>query len=291
MARSRNWVFTLNNFEDNQEPTVWKAKVDYCTWQHEIGESGTPHLQGYLELGTVQRLSAMKKLNSVAHWEPRRGSQEQAIEYSNKEETREAGPWSYGEKKEQGKRNDLEKMSRDIVDNKRKFNEVAMEYPHMVVKYSKGIDRLIAACQESYAHDNVRGLWYYGEPGTGKSRKAYEENPEAYRKAQNKWFDGYQGEKTIILDDLDKGGACLGHYLKIWGDRYPCSGEIKGGTVCLNHTSIIVTSNYSIQELWPEDTQMASAIKRRFKCVHFGSITMKEKEPIANLQNQRNNRI
>lgn len=60
---------------------------------------------------------------------------------------------------------------------------------------------------EPYHHEGTRGEWYWGQPGAGKSRKAYEENPGAYRKAQNKWFDGYRGEKVIILDDLDKLGG------------------------------------------------------------------------------------
>jgi hypothetical protein len=37
-------------------------------------------------------------------------------------------------------------------------------------------------------------------------------------------------------------------------DKYPCTGEIKGSTVPLLHKHFIVTSNYSIDELWPDKT-------------------------------------
>ena len=85
-----------------------------------------------------------------------------------------------------------------------------------------------------YNHESTRGIWYFGEAGTGKSRKAYDENPGAFRKSQNKWWDSYSGEAVVILDDLDKEGAkYIGHNLKIWTDRYACKGEIKGGTVQL----------------------------------------------------------
>lgn len=122
---------------------------------------------------------------------------------------------------------------------------------------------------EDYDHDDVRGIWYYGPPGTGKSRKAREENPDAYIKAQNKWFDGYEGQETIILDDFDRNGACLGHYLKIWADRYRCSGEVKGGQIKLRHKKFIITSNYSINEIFSDDSVLCDAIKRRFNVLHF----------------------
>ena len=65
------------------------------------------------------------------------------------------------------------------------------------------------------------------------------------------------------MDDLDTN--VLGHYLKIWGDNYACTGEVKGGTVQLTYKTFIVTSNYKISQLWKDDPVMAAAIARRFK--------------------------
>lgn len=121
--------------------------------------------------------------------------------------------------------------------------------------------------QQPYEHDDVRGEWYYGPSGTGKSRKAYSENPNAYRKPQNKWFDGYSNQEVIILDDLDS--TTLGHYLKIWADRYPCQGEVKCGTVNLRHKKFIVTSNWSIEELFKDEPKMIEPLQRRFKEIPF----------------------
>lgn len=90
-----------------------------------------------------------------------------------------------------------------------------------------------------------------------------------YIKAQNKWWDGYQAEEAVLIDDFDKGGACLGHYLKIWADKWACTGEVKGATIPLNFKRIYITSNYSIEELFPDDMEMQKAIRRRFNVTHF----------------------
>lgn len=52
-------------------------------------------------------------------------------------------------------------------------------------------------------------------------------------------------------------------------DRYPCYGEIKGGTVPLNYVRFIVTSNYLPEELWPGDAVLALAIRRRCVFTEF----------------------
>ena len=71
-----------------------------------------------------------------------------------------------------------------------------------------------------------------------------------------KWLDGYKGQKVIIIEDLDK-YTChgLAHYLKLWGDRYPVTAEVKGSTIPLMHHILYVTSNYTIAELYAPDQE------------------------------------
>jgi len=137
------------------------------------------------------------------------------------------------------------------------------------------LPRLIKAKQayqllgEAETQEDVRGIWYYGKPGVGKTHKVRTEEPSLYLKAQNKWWDGYEGQEAVVLDDLDKGGQCLGHYMKIWSDKWAATGECKGSTIPLNYKRFYVTSNYHPDEIWTEDKPMLEAIVRRFKIIEM----------------------
>lgn len=67
-------------------------------------------------------------------------------------------------------------------------------------------------------NENPIGLWIHGPAGSGKSYSVRKIFKPIFIKPQNKWWDGYEGEPYILLDDFDRQGACLAHYLKIWAD-------------------------------------------------------------------------
>ena len=109
----------------------------------------------------------------------------------------------------------------------------------------------------------------WGESGSGKSHDARHKYAQGayYLKAQNVWWDGYNGEETVILDDMDE--SFTAHNLKIWLDLYSCRGQTKGGHVNLTYKRFIVTSNYSIEELFADKPKVIEPIRRRCQVIHY----------------------
>ena len=100
--------------------------------------------------------------------------------------------------------------------------------------------------------DDVKGIWLMGPQVLVRATWS-EIEPSLYLKAQNKWWDGYTGQKAVLIDDFDLQGACISHHLKIWTDRWGCTGEIKGAQIPLAHERFYVTSNYHPSQIFGLD--------------------------------------
>jgi len=97
--QSRRWCFTINNPTDSEltglqslvsgEPDGTRASVSFLIFGRECGESGTPHLQGYLELTRKISLGGVKKLPGLSrsHLESAKGTASDSIAYCSKEDT------------------------------------------------------------------------------------------------------------------------------------------------------------------------------------------------------------
>ena len=72
-VQSRSWLFVLNNYSEDEYRSIkdWcSAECDYAVVGKEVGEEGTPHLQGYFRKKVKCRLSSLKdSLSGRAHFE------------------------------------------------------------------------------------------------------------------------------------------------------------------------------------------------------------------------------
>lgn len=278
MSQFRAAISTHNN------PSDWKVVIQ-SYWdtgrfkcvcgQLEMGELGTPHLQAYVLGFNPLTLGGLKKLDPHAHWEQVK-KDNGAADYCMKEDTRLEGPLLFGTKPMTQKESSVKANEKKAANNKAIIQKGALNFMNEGLIDLKDYEKIrkalfLVQLDSSTLRDStdVKGVWIYGHPGVGKSHKAREDYPGAYLKPQNKWWDGYNGEKSVILDDFDKLGTCLGHYLKIWADKWGATGEIKGGTIILPFEHFVVTSNYSIQDLFADDLELQSAILRRFKVIHI----------------------
>ena len=117
--------------------------------------------------------------------------------------------------------------------------------------------------KEQATHDRLESEWHYGVTGAGKSYTVRTKWPDAFIKSNNVWWDGYQGEESVIIEELGP-KQIAAHHLKIWADHYPFKAEVKGSQLSVRPKRILVTSNYSIREVYP-DEQDYLPLERRFK--------------------------
>lgn len=267
-TRARGWCFTINNPTEEDEDfaynLAWGAKYVCCG--KEVGEQGTPHLQGFVYFENARKFSAVKAMHDQAHWEPMRGTAAQAAEYCKKEgDFFEWGtpPMTQTEKGEEGK---LAIQERWQLAREGKFDELPPEH----IKTYEYINRKYAAPLKD--RDLLDNLWINGPSGCGKSRYVRENFTVFYWKPMSKWWDGYNGEDVIVLDDFaPEHGKYLGYYLKIWADHYVFNAEVKGGMIRARPKTVVVTSQYKLRDCF-EETETKDALERRFQIKTYSDL-------------------
>ncbi len=135
----------------------------------------------------------------------------------------------------------------------------------------RGIKRLRMDVTDFKLHElaveptiHCKGIWIHGPTGAGKTTAALQRYPGCFRKPPTKWWDGYEGQEVVLLDDLRKENAkFIVYYLTQWMDRHaPPAGEVKGGNMPLPFKWFVVTSQWSIDEIFDEPRDR-DAIQRR----------------------------
>lgn len=269
MTNTRFWMFTSfiteGDLWDSNTMSYLIYQLEKCPRTHRL------HIQGYVEFKQKISLSTARLyLPHGAHLEQRKGTQKEAIDYCSKEETKVEGPLEFGTMSEgQGTRNDINNAIQAIKDGG-SIQDLIENYPVTFCKYIKGL--LYIKNMYELKNKTWRDIYvavYWGDAGTGKTKSVYEK--ETYNNVyklnastQSIWFDGYDGEDVLLIDDFN-GWIPFKFMLNIL-DGYPLNLPIKGGQAFAKWTKVYITSNSHWLE-WYENIEPKDqvALKRRIK--------------------------
>jgi len=156
------------------------------------------------------------------------------------------------------------------VEGRGQITDIAFSHPSTYIKYHRGIERLSSlrakVIRRQFRQVYVAVLW--GEPGVGKTRRAIEMAGPSYYildMGDRVWFDGYDGEDSLIIDDF-YGWIKHGQLLRILdGHEYRC--EIKGSFTYAAWSTVIITSN-RIPESWYQQP-MGGLSRRINEIIHM----------------------
>jgi len=271
-GRSRGWCFTLNNWtQPERDQLIASKRFQYLIFGEETGESGTPHLQGYVhfrDAATFKQAQKRLGVGTRVHLERRKGSLDQAIRYCQKD-----GEWSeYGTRP--ASQNDKGRLEKQRWGNilalaeSGKFEDLRREYPREWLQHQP---RLLqqhkpdtTPIDGELAHE-----WWVGPTGCGKSRLVWELYPSHFSKPLNKWWDNYAYQDVVVIEEWSPKNECTASSLKIWADRYAFQGEVKGAMLpMIRPKKVIVISNYSIEQCFPRKED-CDPLLRRFKVISF----------------------
>lgn len=226
MSRPVHYAFTINNYNDRhlnllRSATARKPDITYLIFGREVGSSGTPHLQGYLQLTTGKRMLTVKhclELDDI-HLEAAMGSDEHNFDYCSKDEDFE----EFGERRTIKAKRNAAQFSTSTFDtlmedirNGASLIQLATTYPMLFIKHHAGIVRAHSLFLKkpfipkngpwrwNIEHDWLTSLYLWGSPGIGKTCYAQHLLPNALficHMDQLKSYDptNYDG---IIFDDM-----------------------------------------------------------------------------------------
>lgn len=260
-ARSKTWIYTLNNFLETEVEQLRALETQRHRCCIETGETGTIHLQGTIVFKTQYRLTQLKKLLPRAHWEVCKFVTT-SFNYCTK------GTIIIDtDNTNQGKRSDvlnaIEHMKTGGI------KQVARETPLEYLKFHRG---LLSIIEDLYLPIEIdtRVIVYWGKSGSGKSRAAWDYDPNLYNVPEpingSVWFNGYSDQKTILLDDFY--GWLKYHTLLQYTDRYPFQVPTKGGFVHRKWNTVIITSNEP-PDKWYQRHEIDALSRRIYSITHF----------------------
>lgn len=230
----------------------------------------------YIVCCKPQRFTAVEKWCPGISLRICKGDDDANITYCTKPETRLSDPQEVGDRRVigQGKRTDVTVVVDAIVGGAR-YEQIAETYPHAIFKWDRGVKALISArSKHRDRKDPPLVICYFGGAGIGKTWQVFDyvnkrgyKDSDIYRAPGLKWWDGYQQQPFVLLDEIDKElkedkGQLFKALLDLL-DKYPLQVQVKGAMVKFN-TPVIFLCGTIAPGQWVMDTgSTTQQIERR----------------------------
>lgn len=229
-------VFTLPNWT---QPELDHLQSMDCRWlvigKETCPTSGTPHLQGAVIFSTQRTFSQIKTMLGLrAHFEQMHGPPAASLAYCSKEDL---NPFVKGDLPEPGKRNDLHTVTERILAGST-LREIALDADIgavAIVKFYRGLTTFRSLVQPERT-EPPKVFWIFGPTGVGKTRCCFDAGRRLQSRSESgiwissgslRWFDGYDSQEVVILDDFRTKHLQFSFFLRLL-DRYPMQVEVKG---------------------------------------------------------------
>lgn len=237
--RTRAWCFTLNNYTEDELNALRNLgqSAEYCILGKEIAPStGMHHIQGFIRFTNPRNASSLKKCSNRIHHEKAKGTDFDNFTYCSKEKNFE----EFGTRPEDtgpGSRSDLDEV-RSLIRSGASIDQI-WEQARSYQAFRMAVAGL--PYRPAPSRPGLKVYWYWGATGCGKTWTALNKYPDAWMTSRNlKWWDGYYGQKCVIIDDFRPDYCSFPELLRIL-DIYPFRAEVKGGSVALEAEVIIIT--------------------------------------------------
>ena len=260
----RNWCATINNYTGVPDAEFLRGPppIKYLCFGKEVSSTGTPHLQMYVSFANaVAQPSQYFRRFGNGHFIPANGTADQNAEYCAKEGDfyefgkRPQNQVDQGHHGPQGgqRGGDMEIARWEMTWDLAKQGRIEEIPADIRLRHYSTINKIAAKYQKPPPKlSKMDNLWLVGPAGTGKSTFVHNQYPGGFKKAFSKWWCGYnpedEGHATVILDDLHPRWSEK-ELLKNWADVFPFVAETKGGSMQIRPQRIVVTSNYSIEQV------------------------------------------
>lgn len=261
VSKARAFVFTLNNHQLDEIDPIKKLNTDYQIIGDEVGESGTPHLQGYLHFSSSVSFKTIQKAIPRAHIEVAKGSASSNRTYCSKEKVlHEAGTIPT-----QGKRTDIDAVKEQLADT---------GLMRDVVLIAKSTQSIAIAKEILTYHERKRDhepniIWNWGPTGCGKSHNARHGHPDPYYCGNSaKWWQGYDAHEYVVIDDFRASFITYNELLRLT-DKYPFIIEYKGGSRQFLAETIVITCPYHPLKVFDTIEDKKQLLRRISQICHY----------------------